>query len=207
MDKTGRKHWTWDDYVGLPEDGKRYEVLDGELVEMRAPSTGHQYALIELVSLLRTWAKTRSGGLVFCAPLDVHLAYDIVVQPDVMWIAPGSRHIVEPHAVTAIPDLVIEVLSPSNPGHDTVRKREIYARYRTFEYWIVDPRAKTVSIYRLKGRDLVPHASGRGKDRLRSSLSRGLVVVPGTLFLEPAPVKGPGPRSPRRAPLRRAPRR
>lgn len=182
MQRAQRKHWTRDDLARLPEDGKRYEVIEGELVMMTGPSIDHQFTLAEIYVLVRAWAAAGPGGPVVFAPLDVELAYDIVVQPDLIWIRPDRVAEIVDHHVRGIPDLVVEVLSPSSARHDRIRKAAIYARFGADEYWLADPDTRVLEIHRLERRRFVLHARGSGRDALTSSLDPGLQVIPERLF-------------------------
>ena len=181
MAKPQRVHYTWDDYVKLPDDGKRYEIIDGELFVTAAPFTDHQYTVWALIILIDGWHRL-GGGMPFSAPVDVVLANDTIVQPDLIWIS--EERIVEliGDQVRGIPDLVIEVLSPSTARRDRNKKSEIYERFGAREYWLVDPRQKTVEIRSLSGGKFVPHAQGCGDVVLSSSLDARLTVQPSRLF-------------------------
>ena len=187
MEQKQRKHWTWDDYARLPDDGRRYEVIEGALVVMTGPSYEHQFTVAEIHAVLRAWAAAGPGGDVLFAPLDVELAHDIVLQPDVIWISPDRIAQIVDHHVRGIPDLVVEVLSPSTERRDRIRKAALYARYHAKEYWLVDPSSATVEIHRHQKRRFVLHAKGRGGDILTSSLDPALHVVPERLFRRPTP--------------------
>lgn len=138
--------FTYEDYRLLPED-KRYELMEGELLVTPAPTTRHQKILVRLVARLETFVDTADLGEVLCAPTDVILSDETVVQPDILFVARDRRAIVNPNgAVTAAPDLVVEILSPSTSSRDRVLKRKLYAKFGVREYWIVDPANHTVEV-------------------------------------------------------------
>ena len=141
------KH-TYADYCLTPDD-ERYELLDGELIMVPAPGTGHQIVAMELGTLLHVFVKARGLGRVFSAPYDVVLSETNVVQPDLLFIANERTHIITPDNVQGPPDLVVEILSPSTANRDRTRKRALYAQYGVPEYWLVDPDARTVTVLRL----------------------------------------------------------
>ena len=182
MSKPARVHYTWDDYVELPDDGQRYEVIDGNLFVTPAPVFAHQLVSGELYDLLRGWAKRRAGGVVAYAPVDVVLANDTIVQPDLLWIAQERIRSIVGDRVTGIPDLVVEILSPSTARRDRHKKSEVYARFGAREYWIVDPEKRSVEIRSLQGGAFVTHAAGVGDTPLASALDSALLVVPSALF-------------------------
>jgi Uma2 family endonuclease len=140
--------WTYDDLFALPDDGKRYEIIEGELYEMPAPNWDHATTVMNLVLLLAPLIQSLGGKLV-TAPLDVFFPGADPVQPDILAILPGSRAVGGGRGVQGPPDLVIEVLSPSNRGHDLLTKRALYGRAGIREYWIVDPASRTVELLSL----------------------------------------------------------
>ena len=137
--------WAYNDLFALPEDGARYEIIDGELFEMPSPTLAHARAIMALIRLLLPLIDRVSGTL-FTAPLDVFFAGADPVQPDLVALLPGTRARPVRRGVEGPPDLLIEVLSPSNRAHDQVRKRELYARGGVREYWIVDPEQRVIEI-------------------------------------------------------------
>ena len=140
--------YTYADYCLTPDD-ERYELLDGELIMVPAPGTGHQIVAMELGTLLHVFVKARGLGRVFSAPYDVVLSETNVVQPDLLFIANERTHIITPDNVQGPPDLVVEILSPSTANRDRTRKRALYAQYGVPEYWLVAPDARTVTVLRL----------------------------------------------------------
>ena len=140
--------WTADMVRALPDDGKRYEVIDGELFVTPAPTLRHQRAILELATPLRTYAMAHATGEVLLAPADVLTAEHVTVQPDV-FVAPlvegrkpGSWEEV------GTPLLAIEILSPSSARADRHVKRRLYQRERIPEYWIVDVDARLLERWR-----------------------------------------------------------
>lgn len=148
MDTPQNKVWTYDDLLQLPEDGTRYEIIDGELVAMSSPLVIHQRTLQRLFLVFHAQIQQRAQGEVFIAPLDVIMAPTRVVQPDLIVVRPENRGIVRSR-IEGIPDLMVEVLSPTNHKHDLVTKRRLYARNRVREYWTVDPDAQTIEVLEL----------------------------------------------------------
>jgi len=144
--------WTYEDYLDLPDDGYRYEVIWGELYLTPAPGTGHQLTSGELEFALREFVKRRDLGIVLDALCDVLLEPGgTPVEPDILFIAKERRHIITPKNVSGPPDLIIEILSPSNPEHDRDRKFRLHRESNVPEYWLVDPQARTVELFGLRG--------------------------------------------------------
>jgi Uma2 family endonuclease len=145
--------WTYEDYCRLPDDGWRYEVLRGVLHMAPAPSWGHQQAVWNFGFLLKLFVRNRNLGEVSGAPSDILLPGGLAtpVQPDFFFIARERRGIIHDSHVEGAPDLVLEVLSPSNWLTDRREKFEIYAEAGVREYWIADPKARTIEVFILRG--------------------------------------------------------
>lgn len=138
------KYWTADDLVDLPDDGNRYEVIDGELFVTPTPSGRHQDVVSELILLLKPYA--RAVGLhLRGSPTAVKFSRRREVQPDLI-VLPLMPDGGIPPEFTDVGHLVlaIEVLSPSTASLDKVQKRELYQAQGVDEYWIVDATARTV---------------------------------------------------------------
>ncbi len=133
-------------YEALPED-IRIEVFDGVIYNMASPSQIHQSILLELSTLLNTYIKRKRGDCkVFLAPFDVLLSDNplTIVQPDIMIVCDKNK--LDEKRCNGAPDFIIEIVSPSNPSDDYIRKLYYYKNTGIREYWIVDPRRKTVTI-------------------------------------------------------------
>jgi Uma2 family endonuclease len=144
--------WTYDDWVRLPDDGYRYEILDGVLYMAPPPSIDeHQTPAFNLTLAFGNFITQRDAGRLFFAPAGVRLpGQPVPVQPDIFFVAQARRHIIRQQYCEGAPDLVIEILSPSNWNYDRRDKFEAYQAAGVREYWIVDPRARTVEVYVLE---------------------------------------------------------
>ena len=139
-----RGKYTYADYAATPDD-ERWELIDGELYRMAAgASTKHQLVTLELAALLRENVRRRTLGWIFIAPYDVILSDTNTVEPDILFVSAARRSIITERACEGAPELVVEVLSPSNSRRDLEVKRELYARFGVPEYLIVDPYQETV---------------------------------------------------------------
>jgi Uma2 family endonuclease len=173
MNRLHEHHWTVADYLRLPDDGTRCEILEGERLMTPSPFTPHQRVAFNLVGLLRDFVVPNALGTLLFAPCDVFLSDDVVVQPDIFFVAKSRESIVERRGILGPPDLVIEILSASDPSRDTVRKLRIYGRRGVREYWIVDPDRKRLEVFVLDGDRLVLRAAHE------SGEVRSLVVLQG----------------------------
>ena len=139
----------YDDYLRLPDDGKRYEILDGELYVTPAPSPLHQRVSKRLQRKLEDYFEARGLGEVFNAPIDMILGRHDVAQPDILVVTdPGQ---ISGRGIEGAPLLVVEVLSPSTRRHDREVKMRRYAALGIPHYWIVDPVGKWIACYRREG--------------------------------------------------------
>jgi Uma2 family endonuclease len=136
--------WTYADYAALPDDGQRYEIVDGVLSMVPAPGTGHQSAITWFITYLTMHVQMAGLGRVELAP-------NTVLQPDVTVVLQARQQIITPSRIVGAPDLVVEILSPGTAGHDRRCKQDAYARAGVREYWIADPAARTVEVLRLDG--------------------------------------------------------
>jgi len=142
------QEWTAEKVRALPDDGKRYEVIDGELLVTPAPRLAHQSAVVEMWRLLADHAKRTGIGFAFTSPADIELDPKTLVQPDV-FVAPAveGRRPREWHEITHLV-LAVEVLSPSTARADRQVKRRLFQRLGVPEYWIVDLDARLVERWR-----------------------------------------------------------
>jgi Uma2 family endonuclease len=157
--------WTCADWEGLPDDGNRYEVIDGVLYMTTAPSSFHQWIVNRLVRYIAIPAEDQDLAFAFTAPIGVIMPGCDPVQPDFVVVLASRTSILREGRIMGAPDLIVEILSPSNKVYDQEVKLEAYARAGVPEYAIVDPIARTLSHYRLKvsGRYASPHVSGEAE--------------------------------------------
>ncbi len=136
---------TYEDYMKTSDD-ERWELINGELIEMPSPTVPHQRLSRKVGTRLDIFVDSGSLGEIFYAPIDVVLSNNDVVQPDLVFVSNERTHIIEHRNIQGAPDLVVEIRSPSTPGHDEVTKRALYERYGIPEYWMADPQAQTVNV-------------------------------------------------------------
>ncbi|MCP4251397.1 MAG: Uma2 family endonuclease [bacterium] len=141
------------DYCALPDDGKRYQILDGVLHVSPSPRTIHQRVVFRLGRMLAGYAESHDLGEILIAPMDVLLGDEDIVQPDVIFISRANAAIITEDNIKGVPDLLIEVLSPTRPELDTRDKRQVYARCGVPFYWLVDPVARTLTELELVDED------------------------------------------------------
>jgi len=164
---------TYADYVNLPDDGRRYEILDGELVVSLSPTSRHQLVSHNLSFTLAVWVRAQGLGRIWHAPLDLILADTVVMQPDIIFVSKSRSAIVTKRGLEAAPDLVIEILSDSTASRDRGVKMRLYARYGVACYWIVDADARTLEVYALRGDVFERTATYRDDDDARFDVPAG----------------------------------
>jgi len=172
----GRIRLSLEEYLELPNDGKRYQILDGELDVTPAPNVRHQRVSRKLEWHLVNGLERSGLGEVFYAPIDVVLDRTSIVQPDLVFVSRARAGIVGTLRIEGAPDLVVEILSPSSRRTDVIVKSELYARFGVLHYWIVDPDVDRVEIYRLAERAYELVQTGQAPAELA-------VEVPGKLSL------------------------
>lgn len=143
--------WTYEDYLRLPDDGWRYEVIKGVLHMAPPPQEPHQRASSELHFAMTGFVKSRGLGRVYAAPFEVRLPDTSPVQPDLVFVAAERiDEIITSKRIEGVPDLIVEILSPSNWLFDRRDKYEYYETSGVREYWIVDPKACIVEVFVLR---------------------------------------------------------
>ena len=181
-----RTPFTYEDYKSLPETtDRRYELMDGELCVVPAPTTLHQTVAQNLEYLLVQHVRAKRCGRVLHAPLDVVLgagAQRDVVQPDIVYIAASRAAIVTIEEVVGAPDLVIEIVSPGSKKTDRGYKRSLYERSGVREYWVVDPESSSVDVFVLGPTGFGPATTYRAGSELPCGVMPGLRVPLAAVF-------------------------
>ncbi len=173
--------FTYEDYLLLPED-RRYEIIDGDLFMTPAPGTPHQRLVGNLYLRLRRHVDDHGLGEVLVAPCDVVLSPTDVVQPDLLFVAADRLAIIGEKYISAAPDLVVEVLSPSTEDRDRTLKTKLYARFGMRELWLAETDAKTIEVLTNSGDGFRRVAVFVLGNVLRSPLLPGLEIPIAELF-------------------------
>lgn len=161
MDPMALPQITWQDVQQLPDDGKRYEAIEGELYVTAAPAIRHQRVSLRLeLELVRLLVEPGHGEMMH-APVGVEFpATGEGVQPDIVFIAQASRGIIAEKWLMGAPDLVVEILSPSTSSRDRGIKLRLYERQGVAEYWVVDPVDDAIEVWRFGGEPLHERFTG-----------------------------------------------
>ncbi len=174
VDRPKRKVWTYEDYLRL-EDDKRYEVINGRLEEMPAPTTQHQRILREIHTFMWEFVRKAGKGEVFFSPVDVILSDTVVVQPDLLFVSKERLPIVKDR-IFGPPDLVVEIVSPTSYVRDRYEKFSLYEKYGVKEYWLVYPEYRAIEVWCLKDGKYVLHTVADGSGEVTSCVLKGLKV-------------------------------
>jgi Uma2 family endonuclease len=182
---TSTLRWTSADLELLPDDGKRREIIDGELYVSKQPGLYHQEVCGAVYTELRRWSREHDKGRAVLAP-GVIFAEDDDVAPDVVWISSARLNAVLGAGghLHGPPELVVEVLSPGTPNkrRDREAKLKLYSRRGVSEYWIADWEARSVEVYRQENGELHLAATLSGNDSLDTPLLEGFAVEVSELF-------------------------
>ncbi len=161
--------WAYGDLFKLPDDGKRYEIIEGELYESPPPSESHQRVSALIIQLLLP-VVTRTGARWYHAPTGVFMPGADPVQPDLLVLLPDNPAGISERGIEGAPDLVVEILSPGNSKHDRVTKRLLYARGGVREYWLVSPETGVIEVLVLDDDVYRTHVYVRGDEPVTSTV-------------------------------------
>ncbi|MDF5710944.1 MAG: Uma2 family endonuclease [Nostoc sp. S4] len=180
-----RVRWTTADLELLPDNGNRYEIIDGELFVTRAPHWNHQRACARIIAPLDTWSQATSLGQVVPA-LGVIFGENNNVIPDVVWVSNERLPLILDEAghLTGAPELVVEVLSLGNENEkrDRELKLKLYSSRGVKEYWIVDWYKQEVEVYRREQGSLKLVATLFNSDELSSPILSNFTCAIAPLF-------------------------
>jgi len=173
---------TYPDYAAI-NDGKRYELVEGELHEMApSPGTPHQGSSFSLSGFFFAYIEKTGRGRAFAAPIDVILSGDTVLQPDFIYLSEEQLSLISQRGIEGAPSLVIEILSPSTAARDRGLKANLYFKHGAQEYWLIDPSLRIVEVFQ-RGSDRFDLArTYAGDDMQTSPLLLGFTLKVSRLF-------------------------
>ena len=155
---------TYQDYMALPEDGKRYELFEGEIDMAPATNVPHQTIVGNLFLILSVHIRAHGLGKIFVAPCDVVLSDTTVLQPDLLFVSRERELIVTRENVQGAPDLVVEVTSPASALRDRGIKQQLYAKYGVAHYWLVNPARRELVALSLEAGSYHQTAAAKGEE-------------------------------------------
>ena len=184
--KTARlKEWTYEEFMALPEGGPvRYEIIDGDLCMTPARSPRHQEISGNLFEIIRQFLRTNPLGKVYASPVDVVFSQEPpqVVEPDLVFVATEHLSLITEKNLQGVPDLLVEILSPTTSLRDRREKLALDERVGVPEYWIVDPERNSVQVFRLSGERYGSELEFGLGDRLETPLLPGLSIPLSEVF-------------------------
>ena len=165
--------WTYADWEQLPDDGSRYEIIEGVLYVTTAPSNFHQWVISRLYRLIALPTEDQGLGFAYFAPIGVIMPGCEPVQPDFMIVLKQNAGIIHDRRIRGIPNLVVEVISPGSAAYDEGVKLEAYANAGVPEYAVIDPAARKLRHYVLEtpGHYADPQEFGEGNSLSFACLS------------------------------------
>ena len=173
------------DYMAMTppaNSGPRYQLINGELIEMPGASYAHQTFLVQLVIQLALQVDSPGIGEVLVAPYDVHVDLFNTFQPDLLFVSNARQHILDQPAATGAPDVVVEILSDSTRRRDLNEKLPVYATNGVREIWIVDLDAATVTVHSGDGSNFAPIRTFAASDTLTSDAMPGVAINLAPIF-------------------------
>ena len=176
-----RGTYTYRDYSRLPE-GAPYQLIGGELVMTPSPTPYHQMVSVKLLLQMAGYVLEKNLGVVLDAPLDVYLEETETYQPDLIFISNERMHIIEEERIKGAPVLVVEILSPSTGYYDLRSKYRVYEKSGVREYWIVDPRYRSVQVFCLREGKFVLDQEMEEQGTVRSRVIPGFELRIETIF-------------------------
>ena len=175
--------WTYEHWPNFPDDGWKHEIIDGVLYLMPPPAIFHQDTSAELFVAMRSYAKLHGLGKVLAAPCAVKLpGQPVPVEPDILFVKTARQSIIESTQIKGVPDLIVEILSPSNANYDRTTKFKLYQQEGVPECWLVDYRAKTIELFVLVENSYQLMGKYRGNEIVTSTQLPGFQIVAETIF-------------------------
>ncbi len=176
-----KKRTVREQFLNLPE-GTPCQLIIGEIIMTPRLVPLHQYVAGHLYMQLLQYVEKNDLGQAFVAPLDVSFNEENIFQPDILFIRKGNLSIIGEKMIEGVPDLVVEVLSPSSAYHDLRTKFRVYEQSGVQEYWIVDLERKSVEVFSNSGKTFQLHQEVEGKGVVESVVLSGFSVALNDLF-------------------------
>jgi Uma2 family endonuclease len=162
--------WTYEAYAALPEDGNRYEIVQGVLMMTPAPEPAHQGIAEEINSFLRSQILYTKRGLVLTAPIDVVLSKYTTMQPDILVLLKEHLDRLQQKRIVGAPDLVVEVISSSSATYDRFVKYSVCEKAGVSEYWLVNAQQQTIEVFALESDSYYSLGVFQGEQHLLSRI-------------------------------------
>ena len=165
------------------DDNYYYEIIDGEMIRKSAPTPMHQRICRKIIVILDRYINERKSGEIFQSPVDVFLDEYNKPQPDLVYVSTEKKAIITNDGIMGIPDLIIEIISPTSVIRDRIEKKNLYERMSVQEFWLVDPQYEEIEIYSLKNSHYeLLSAATTLEGELTSALFKGLTINLADIF-------------------------
>ncbi|MCS6796854.1 MAG: Uma2 family endonuclease [Raineya sp.] len=171
-----QKTYTYADLLSEFPAETRCEIIKNELFMPPAPNPEHQDISRDLGFYLLLFVRQNNLGKIYYAPFDVILDINNVVQPDIIFIDSENLKNLTKRGLEGVPDLVVEIISPSTFYRDSVEKKDLYEKFGVQEYWIVEPANRVIEIFTLQNGKYVLHQFAVEQGKVQSKLLQGFEV-------------------------------
>ncbi|MCX6049639.1 MAG: Uma2 family endonuclease [Chloroflexi bacterium] len=177
--------WHYEDYLRLPDDGKRYEIIEGVLYVANAPGYDHQFTVAEITYHFQVFVREHKLGRVLNSPFEVHLSESSrPVQPDILVLTNEQQPPPGASFFDGAPLLIVEVISPSSIRLDRYTKFDVYERSGVAEYWLADPKTRSVEVYVLSNGEYALLGQFTNEELITSNVLAGFSIQTSALFSE-----------------------
>jgi Uma2 family endonuclease len=177
------KRLTYEEYARLtPPDSSIYELHNGQIVKMPTPTPKHQLFSTNLVTEINIFIRPKKLGRVIAAPMDTVFTPNDVLQPDILFLSTNNLHLIGDKKIEGAPDLVVEILSPSNHAKEMAYKKMIYELSGVREYWLVNLENQTITQYENLEKEFVKRQVLQKTDVLQAIVLQGFQINVASLF-------------------------
>lgn len=174
---------TYEDYVKLtPPDNGNFELLNGQIYFMASPKPSHQRISLRLSYFLAAYVIPNNLGEIFPAPMDVVFTEHDTFQPDLLFISKERLNIIGENRIEGSPDLVVEILSPSNDNSEMSYKKHIYEITGVQEYWLINVEKQTLTLYKQVDNELRWQRDIQKNEVLQSEIIKGVELELSKIF-------------------------
>jgi Uma2 family endonuclease len=173
---------TYSDYFRETPEGAQYQLINGEIVRWATPDIFHQTVSGRILSALSSVINRDKLGIVLCIPTDVYLSEYDTFQPEVLFVSANNKWRCTERFIEGAPDLVVEVLSSSTGYYDLTLKKSRYEESGVKEYWIVDPKLKSIKVLTNERTNFVTHAKAKNSGTVASKLLAGFRIELNSIF-------------------------
>jgi Uma2 family endonuclease len=159
------------------DDDNYYEIIDGEMIRKSAPTPMHQRISRKVMVIIDRFISEKKTGEIFQSPIDVYLDEYNKPQPDLVFVSESKKAIITNDGIVGVPDLIIEIISPTSIIRDRIKKKALYEKMSVPEFWLIDPQYAAIEIYTLQNnRYELLSAATTLEGELKSSIFEGLAI-------------------------------